>query len=51
VCVLEMEEEGQQGHYECGKNDGKEWEWAEEEERCECVLLIFGRKDIHETID
>jgi hypothetical protein len=44
VCGLEKEEEGQRGQCECGKSDGKEWEWAKEEGRCECGFGFLARK-------
>jgi hypothetical protein len=50
VCDLEKKEEGQLGQCECGKNDGKECEWVEEEWRCECEFLIFGKEDMLKTI-
>jgi hypothetical protein len=49
VCDLEKEEKGPQGQCEYGRSGGKEWEWAEEEGRCEYEFLLFGRIGIPGT--
>jgi hypothetical protein len=51
VCVaLRWRKRANKVNVNVGKMTGRNG-WAEEEGRCECGFLLFGKEDIHETID